>query len=134
MRTTVNQMIERLPRVRRAKVEARAADLIAEEMTLRDMRKAMAMTQSRMATLLGVGQDSVSRLEARSDLLLSTVKGYVEAMGGRIRLIAEFPHRPSVDLQTLRGAKASGAPSVRRQRAPAKSMRRAPARRRKTAK
>ncbi len=54
-----------------------------------------------MAELLGIGQDSVSRLEQRSDLLLSTLRSYVAAMGGRLRLIAEFPGRPAVDLSSL---------------------------------
>ncbi len=134
MATNVNQIIKRLPRGRRAKIEARAAELIAEEMTLRDMRKAMMMTQERMAELLGIGQDSVSRLETRSDLLLSTVKGYVEAMGGRVRLIAEFPNRPPVDLQTLGGANEPRAPYGTRVRTPTKSKRREGAQRRKAAK
>ena len=44
-----------------------------------------------MAELLGIGQDSVSRIENRSDLLLSTLKSYVEAMGGSLKLLVEFP-------------------------------------------
>ena len=44
----------------------------------------------------GVGQESVSRMEKRSDLLLSTLRGYVRAMGGELRLVAEFPGRPPV--------------------------------------
>lgn len=99
--TTLDQMMERLPPERRARVEARAAELIAEEMTLRDLRKARKMTQQRMAELLGVGQDSISRLEKRSDLLLSTLGGYVAAMGGRLRLMVEFPDRPPVSLSAL---------------------------------
>lgn len=101
MATTIDTVIKQLPEKRRFKVEARAAELIAEEMTLRDMRKAMELTQERMAELLGIGQDSVSRLEKRSDLLLSTLRSYVKAMGGQIRMIAEFPNRPPVVLRGL---------------------------------
>lgn len=101
MATNIDNVIKRLPRKRRDKVEARAAELIAEEMTLRDLREALALTQERMAELLGIGQDSVSRLERRSDLLLSTLSSYVRAMGGRILLIAEFPDRPPVRLRGL---------------------------------
>ena len=43
--------------------------------------------------VLGIGQDSVSRLEQQSDLLISTLRGYVEAMGGRLSLIAELPNQ-----------------------------------------
>jgi transcriptional regulator with XRE-family HTH domain len=99
--TTLNEMIERLPPDRRQRVEARAAELIAEEMTLRDLRKARELTQARMAQLLGVGQDSISRLEQRSDLLLSTLRDYVAAMGGNLRLMVEFPDRPPVSLSAL---------------------------------
>src|SRR2546426_862155 len=80
----------------RARVEARAQELIEEELTLRDLRQAQHLTQERMAELLGVEQENVSRLERRADLLLSTLASYVAAMGGKLRLIAEFPNRKPV--------------------------------------
>ena len=80
----------------RARVEARAHELIEEELTLRDLRQAQHLTQERMAELLGVEQENVSRLERRADLLLSTLASYVAAMGGKLRLIAEFPNRKPV--------------------------------------
>ena len=88
---SLDQVIGKLPLARRKKVSARAEQLIAEEMALRHLRKARRLTQGRMAELLGIGQDSVSRIESRSDLLLSTLRGYVEAMGGSLKLVAEFP-------------------------------------------
>ena len=51
-----------------------------------------------MARKLGISQDGVSRLEQRSDLLLSTLRKTVEAMGGKLSLIAKFPDRPPVEL------------------------------------
>ncbi len=83
---------------RRRKVEARASELIAEEMTLRELRTARKLTQVRMARTLGITQDSVSRLEKRSDLFLSALRKTVEAMGGNLSLVAEFPDRPPVVL------------------------------------
>ena len=80
----------------RARVEARAQELIEEELTLRDLRQAQHLTQERMAELLGVEQENVSRIERRADLLLSTLASYVAAMGGKLRLIAEFPNRKPV--------------------------------------
>ena len=50
----------------------------------------------RIAQQLGINQENVSRIEKRSDLLLSTLSGYVEAMGGKLSLVVEFP-RPSAD-------------------------------------
>jgi Helix-turn-helix domain len=97
----LSDMMETLTPERRAIVEARAADLIAVEQTLRDVRKAMGLTQVHMAETLKIGQNNVSRIEARSDLLISTLRGFVEAMGGHLNLIAEFPDRPPVKLKTL---------------------------------
>ncbi|WP_429615082.1 XRE family transcriptional regulator [Sphingobium olei] len=79
-------------------MDARAAELIAEEMTLRDLRQARKLTQDRIAEMLGLEQENVSRLERRTDLLLSTLTSYVAAMGGNLKLVAEFPDRPPVTL------------------------------------
>jgi hypothetical protein len=83
------------------KIEARAAELIAEEMSLDELGRALTLTQVRIAGTLGIRQDSVSCLEKRSDLLLSTLRSYVEAMGGHLSLIAEFPNREPVILSGL---------------------------------
>src|SRR5215472_16335184 len=103
MAVNVDDKIKKLRPAQRKTVEARAAELIAEEMTLREMRKARKLTQVRMAKALGVTQDSVSRLEKRSDLLLSTLRKTVEAMGGNLSLVAEFPDRTPVVLLSLAG-------------------------------
>lgn len=112
MPLNVNDKIRKLRPAQRKKVESRAAELIAEEMTLRELRKARKLTQVRMAKALGVTQDSVSRLEKRTDLLLSTLRKTVEAMGGTLSLVAEFPDRPAVVLSGIAGdeppAKAAG--------------------------
>jgi len=103
MPVNVNDKIRKLRPAQRKKVETRVAELIAEEMTLRELRKARELTQVRMAKALGVTQDSVSRLEKRSDLLLSTLRKTVEAMGGSLSLVAEFPDRPPVVLSGIAG-------------------------------
>src|SRR5947209_18066188 len=101
MAVNVNTKIGKLNAAQRKKVEARAEELIAEEMTLRELRHARKLTQVKMAKTLGVTQDSVSRLEKRSDLLLSTLRKTVEAMGGRLSLVAEFPDRAPVVLSGI---------------------------------
>jgi DNA-binding XRE family transcriptional regulator len=83
---------------RRKKIEARAAQLIAEELTLQELRRARKLTQQRVAKTLGIGQDGVSKLEKRADLMLSTLRKSVEAMGGKLSLVAEFPDRDPVVL------------------------------------
>lgn len=101
MTVSIDDKIKKLPPARRRQVEARAAEMIAEEMTLSELRKARKLTQVRVAKSLGISQDSVSRLEKRSDLLLSTLRRAVEAMGGNLSLVAEFPDRPPVVLSGI---------------------------------
>ena len=101
MGLNVEDVIAELDPAERRKVEEMAAELIAEEMTLRELRKARHLTQVSIARELGIGQDAVSRMEQRSDLLLSTLRRTVEAMGGSLSLIARFPDRPPVELSGI---------------------------------
>lgn len=95
MARNIEHILDSLPDERRAVVEQRAAELA----TLKDLRQAMQKTQADLATSLHVGQDSISRLEKRSDMLLSTLRGYIEAMGGKLELVARFPDRPPVTIE-----------------------------------
>lgn len=98
MAKSMKDKIKALPKGRQEAIKARADELIAEEMTLQDLRKAMQLTQVDVAQELHINQEAVSRLERRSDLLLSTLSTYIESMGGKLKLTAEFPDRPSVSL------------------------------------
>jgi transcriptional regulator with XRE-family HTH domain len=115
MTVDIREKIAKLHSAHRKKVAARAAELIAEEMSLRQLRKARKLTQARVAKVLGVTQDSVSRLEKRSDLLLSTLRKTVKAMGGEVRIVAEFPDRRPVGLLDL-GSSDTAKRSFRRRR------------------
>ena len=101
MTVYLDDMMADLDPARRRKIEDRAAEFISEEMTLRELRKARQLTQVSVARELGISQDGVSRLEQRSDLLLSTLRRTVEAMGGRLSLVARFPNRPPVELSGI---------------------------------
>lgn len=114
MPVDVNDKIRELRAAQRKKVEARAAELMAEEMTLRELRKARKLTQVRVAKALRINQDSVSRLEKRSDLLLSTLRKAVGAMGGTLTLVAEFPDRKPVVLTALGEDSSSPRPPSRK--------------------
>ena len=98
MGTTLKGKLERLPQERRKRVEERAAQLIAEEMTRQQLRQALKLTQERVAQLLEIDQGNVSRIEQRTDLMLSTLRDYVAALGGELRIVVEFPNRPPVTL------------------------------------
>ena len=97
----LKQRMKELSPDRRKKIETRTARLVAEEMTLQELRRARKLTQVRMAKALRISQDGVSRLEKRTDLLLSTLRKSVEAMGGSLSLIAEFPDRGPVVLSGI---------------------------------
>jgi hypothetical protein len=110
MPRTLDQVIAKLPECERAKIEARARQLIAEEMSLRNLRKAIGKTQTAVAKRLKVGQDAVSKIETRSDMYVSTLRDFIKAMGGELELVAQFPDRPPVRLEAL------GTTSLRRKR------------------
>jgi transcriptional regulator with XRE-family HTH domain len=97
--TTLKDRIAQLGPERRARIEAEADRLHAEYQTLKDLRKARALTQAKLAESLGIRQSTVAQLEKRSDLMLSTLRSYVEAMGGRLRLTVEFPDKAPVALE-----------------------------------
>lgn len=101
MARNVNDIIKRLPADRRRKIEKRAAALIAEEMTLQELRRARAMTQVRLAKKLGVAQKQVSEIEKRTDMHISTLRRSIEALGGKLSLVAEFPDRKPVVLSGI---------------------------------
>ena len=74
----------------------RAVEANAEQLSLRDMRKNLQLTQTDVARRLKKGQDVVSRIEQRNDLLLSTLSDYVHSLGGELELVCRYKHRPAV--------------------------------------
>jgi transcriptional regulator with XRE-family HTH domain len=86
------ELIDALPAGRRQKIARRMAESIAA-MPLEELRKARQMTQAKLADALGVNQGEVSKIEHRTDIYLSTLAGYVEALGGRLEIRAVFPDR-----------------------------------------
>ena len=97
MTRKLDDVLAALPKERQQRVHARAMELA----TLKDLRLAAQQTQEQLAAMLGVGQDTISRLEKRSDMLLSTLRHYVESMGGKLDLVAQFPNRPPVVIEHL---------------------------------
>jgi len=102
MARSLNDKVNTLSKARQISIQSRANELIAEEMTLRDLRQALKKTQVDLSVALHMKQDGVSRLENRSDMLLSTLTKYITAMGGSLKIIAEFPDRPPVTIQSFK--------------------------------
>lgn len=109
MARKLDDVMAALPAKRRTKIIQRAQEFAS----LKDLRQAVEQTQEDLASALGVGQDSISRLEQRSDMLLSTLRRYVESMGGTLELVAQFPNRPPVVIDHLGKAVSKGVRTAR---------------------
>jgi transcriptional regulator with XRE-family HTH domain len=86
------ELLDAIPAERRSKVDQRVRETIAA-MPLDELRRARQMTQTRLAESLGVNQGEVSKIEHRTDLYLSTLTEYVEALGGTLEIRAVFSDR-----------------------------------------
>lgn len=113
------EVFETFSPARKKKINARAAELIAEEFALRELREAKRMTQEQVAQKLGGKQVYVSRLEKRADMKLSTLREYVGAMGGTLDLFVSFPKGKSVRLADI-GTKRPAARSAKKRTAQAR--------------
>lgn len=94
-------LLETKPRAK-SRYDAVLAEISGKQATLRRLREARALTQSTVAELLGMDQSEVSRLERRSDLLLSTLRRFVEATGGEMHIVVSYPDGGPVELQLER--------------------------------
>ena len=75
---------------RRRRIDGMKRESLAE-MPLHELRRARALTQRDIAKMLKVNQPAVSKLEQRADVYVSSLRSYIEAVGGRLRIVAEFP-------------------------------------------
>ena len=103
MGTSLQEKLASLAPERQARIKAETAHLQATYMTLKDLRRAQDMTQAHLAKQLGKSQVTIAQMEKRTDLLLSTLRHYVEAIGGRLDLVVRFPGQAPVFLKQLNG-------------------------------
>ena len=92
------EAIARQPPEMRKQIENLVVQLRAERATMREIRERQKIAQVERAAELGIGPESVARIERRNDALVSTIREAVEAMGGDLHIIAEFPDRRRVEL------------------------------------
>ena len=64
---------------------------VVEAVTLNQLREARSLTQANLAGILGVNQGSVSKIEKRTDMYVSTLRSFIQAMGGQLQIKAVFP-------------------------------------------
>ena len=90
--------VEASPRAK-ARYDSVLSEIDQRQATLRKVREARALTQATIAELLGMDQSEVSRLERRSDILLSTLRRFIGAAGGELRLVVSFPDMAPAELR-----------------------------------
>jgi transcriptional regulator with XRE-family HTH domain len=95
--------MKKLKPEQRAKVQEMARQLIDEEKSLREIRKARECSQTELAQKMGMNQGDLSKFERRTDMYLSTVRQYVEALGGTLELVANFPDTGAVKIAHVAG-------------------------------
>jgi hypothetical protein len=101
MAVTLDDKLAQLSPERRQRVEQLAQVRIQEEVILKSLRDLLDMTSNEVAALLGKTVEEVFDTERRQDITLSTLNRYVEALGGSLNIIVDFPDRPSVSLTEL---------------------------------
>lgn len=87
----LNAVIKKLPAKRQSRINALTEKYIKEYKSLQEFRKAIGLTQDEVANRQGVNQVNISNLEKRSDMLISTLKKYVEAMGCELEINIKMP-------------------------------------------
>lgn len=90
-----------LPEARKARIEACTDALEADYLTLQAVRNKAGLTQAQVAHALNVPQSNVSRLEHSADMRLSTLRRYIEAVGGTLTVTVELPNHPPIQLTEL---------------------------------
>ncbi len=83
-------LVAQMPQERQARIAAETQRLI-DEMLLQELRRALDLTQQQVAATLGINQVAVSKMEGQTDMYVSTLRRFVEAMGGELRIVARFP-------------------------------------------
>jgi transcriptional regulator with XRE-family HTH domain len=89
MRQNFNELFSKMKPEAQERVNARSRELL-QAMALADLRRAQANTQQQLAKTLGVNQAWISRVERQTDMYLSTLRSYIEALGGQLEISARF--------------------------------------------
>lgn len=99
-RHSFDQLRRGLPADARAEAGS-LTDAMERDLSLAELRRARLMTQDQLAADLHINQASIAKLERRTDMYLSTLRRFVEAMGGELEIVARFPDQPHVRLRGI---------------------------------
>ncbi|MFG1396332.1 XRE family transcriptional regulator [Roseixanthobacter pseudopolyaromaticivorans] len=115
MGRSLTDIIAALPPEEQAAIDARYQDLKQEVEGLRELRQIAGKAQAEIASALNIKQPSVSQIERQTDMYLSTLRSYVEAVGGELELTVKLPKRPALRIHQLGDV---GAPTQAAARSP----------------
>ncbi len=101
MAQALDEILISLPAERRVRIAARTAELAETVESLRALRRAAGLTQAEIAAALGQSQAAVSKLEAASDMLISTLRRYLAGMGYELELVLKAPNGRELRLEAL---------------------------------
>ena len=90
MAETLESVLASLPKQQQEAIAEQTQKLIADEMTLRELRKARERSQRAVGEILNINQTAVSKIERRTDMYVSTLRRFIEAMGGELEIVARF--------------------------------------------
>ncbi len=121
MARTLDDITAALPEARRARIEARARELQDQVESLSELRRVAGKAQVEIASILKVKQPSVSKIEKQADMYLSTLRSYVEAVGGELDLVVRLPSHAPLRIERL--GDVAPAAVARSRKAPAKRTR-----------
>jgi predicted transcriptional regulator len=98
---TLKEILDALPPKRRAEIDRRFEALVNEVESLRELRRISELSQAKIAKTLKISQPAVSKIEKQTDMYLSTLRNYVEALGGELDVIVRLPNRTPVRVRSL---------------------------------
>ena len=101
MGRTLKDLMDGLEPDGRARIGARAEEIDQKYLTLKKIRSHMELTQTALARNMGMAQPTNAQLEQRNDIHVSTLRKYIEALGGTLSIIADMPGQGPVPLTGL---------------------------------
>lgn len=97
MAKKLSELTSKIPKKVNADASVKAAEMLTE-MSLAELRKSRGITQEQVARLLNMKQPSVAQLESRDETYISTLRNYLNALGGELKVTAHFPDGTRVNI------------------------------------
>ncbi|MCG8606718.1 helix-turn-helix domain-containing protein [bacterium] len=101
MAHALKKVLGTLPKERREKINRRYRELVDEVESLKELRRLSKLSQVKLAKSLAISQPAVSKIEKQTDMYLSTLRSYVEAIGGELDVIIRLPDHGPVKLKSI---------------------------------